>query len=374
MLIWLSFLLPILSTIIILIFWHQKISWKEIVLKLVVCLIVVICAKSCSTAFITDDVEYWSYRATELWHEDPWDEWIEETCTERYPCGTDSKGNTTYCTRTYDCSYRKYHDEEFYFKDQYDIKHYIGKTEYLKYLKLWKNESFVDMHRNYYHLDGNAQKSIWKGERHTLKIFVDKHTYENKVKASKNVFNYEKIDTFQQRKFGLLDYPEYTYSSVLSRYSWPWKDSLIQDVNYTNAMLGPTKQVKIWYLIFRNSPSIIGRKQEAFWQGGNKNEFVICLSLDKLNKVEWCHVFSWTDNKKPVVEIQHFIAEQTKFNWSKTNLKVEEVIKNEFVRKQFKDFSYLKIEPTKEAIIWSYIIMLFFSVCFSIFIIREDLF
>jgi hypothetical protein len=374
MIIWLSFFIPILTTIVLLLFWGKKVAWFELVIKIVAVFLVILCAKGCSTAFLTDDDEFWTYKAVSVWHEDEWDEWIEKTCTEEYACGTDSKGNTKYCTRTYDCSYRDYHPDEYYFVDEYGSQHSISKEEYLKYRDMWGNNSFVEMNRDFYHIDGDAHKSVWDGKRTSIKIFVDKHTYENKIIASKNVFNFEKIAPEEAVKRGLFDYPNTNYKpSVLSVKNWPWKEAFNKDADYTNAVLGPKKQVRIWYVLFDNKPSLTGRWQESYWQGGNKNEFVICVSLDKAGKVQWCHVFSWTDNRYPVVKVQHLIAEQGIFDPLKTNLEVEKILQAQFERKHFKDFSYLEIEPTNAAIIWTYILVILFSVGSSVWIIMNEI-
>lgn len=376
MILWLSFIIPILSTIILLLFWSKKVAWWELCIKLTIVFIIILCAKGCSTAYLSDDDEYWSYKAVEVWHEDAWDEWITKTCSEEYACGTDSKGKTKYCTRHYDCSYREYHADTYYFIDDYGHKHYINQVEYLKYKKLWQNSLVVDMHRKYYHLDGDAQKSIWNNQRLTIKVFVDQHTYENKIIASKNVFNYEKIEPEVARKRGLIEYPQDQKGyrpSVLSNVIINWSPVLNKDADYTNAILGPKKQVRLWYLIFRDKPSITGRWQESYWQGGNKNEFIICISIDKNNKIQWVHTFSWTDNKYSVVKVQKMIEKQTTFDVLKTNIEVEKILKTDFERKHFKDFSYLEIEPTDTAIILSYIFVILFSIGSSVWIIINEI-
>lgn len=375
MIIWLSFIIPILSSIILLLFWHKVIAWWELVIKLVVVFFVILLVKCSSTAFMTDVVEYWTYHATEVWHEDPWDEWISETCTESYSCGTDSKGNTQYCTRTYDCSYRKHHDDEYYFVDHYKIKHNIYKAEYYKYKKMWGNSTVIDMKRDYYQLDGDAQRSKWDNQRTSIRIFVNEHNYENRIKASNNVFNYEKIEEADAHKRGLFDYPESKYeytNSVLDSTGFKWIYTLNKDADYTNGILGPKKQVRLWYLIFKDKPRIVGHWQEAYWKGGNKNEFVICISLDKTGKVQWCHVFSWTDNKNTVVKVNSMIANQTIFSPVKTNIEVEKIL-GSFERKNFEDFSYLEIEPTTASIIWSYIFVILTTIGISVWIVWNDI-
>lgn len=375
MVIWLAFIVPMLTSVVLLLFWNRRTTWWELSVKLGVGFLLVLCAKGCSTAFVTDDTEYLTYTAVEAWHEDEWDEWIERTCSREVPCGTDKDGKTKYCTEYYDCSYREYHSDQYYLVDEKGRSFGVDKEEYLKYKKLWDNSHFVNMHRDYYRIDGDAQKSYWNKQRSTIRPIVVTNTYENRVKASKNVFNYEKIDEEEAKKRHLVSYPERGDSyqpSVLSYESWSWKGTLNQDVDYTNATLGPKKQVRVWYVIFKDKPSMTGRWQEAYWQGGNKNEFVICLSLDKHSKVQWCHVFSWTDNKSPVVRVQHLIAEQEIFDPIKTNTEVEKILASEFERKNFEDFSYLEIEPTAAAIVWTYVLLIIFSVGFSVWIIKNE--
>ena len=98
--------IAILTAIILLIFFKQYVVWWELLL-----IIIIPTAIAFGTKYLVETVtatfdEYWGDEVAYVVEEEPWNEWVSRTCSETYACGSDSKGNTTYCTRTYDCSYQ----------------------------------------------------------------------------------------------------------------------------------------------------------------------------------------------------------------------------------------------------------------------------
>ena len=92
----------------------KEYKWWEFGVPLVVTLLLIIGAKAIMDNASVKFTEYWGESIVSVHEEEPWNEWISETCSESYACGTDGDGNTTYCTRYYDCSYQDDHGPSWY--------------------------------------------------------------------------------------------------------------------------------------------------------------------------------------------------------------------------------------------------------------------
>jgi len=140
-----------------------------------------------------------------------------------------------------------------------------------------------------------------------------------------------------------------------------------------NAKLGKKKQVKVFYLIFNDKAREAGFKQEQLWKGGNKNEFVVCIGLDKEGSVDWCHPFSWEDDETTRVKVQDYVQSTVgSVDMSDIISHTYTTVEENFTRKQFADFSYIKVKATTGQFIWTLIITLLVTVGVSIWVIRND--
>jgi hypothetical protein len=81
-----------------------------------------------------------------------------------------------------------------------------------------------------------------------------------------------------------------------------------------NALLGRKHQIRVWVLLYRDQPRDISKRQEALWKGGNKNELVICVGLNKANEFQWAEVFSWTKREDLKVSVRDYIQAQKKLD------------------------------------------------------------
>jgi hypothetical protein len=112
--------------------------------------------------------------------------------------------------------------------------------------------------------------------------------------------------------------------------------------------------------------------QEQHWKGGNKNEFVVCIGVDKNMKVKWCRPFSWTKKSLPLIRTRNFVQEQEKLDLiSTSNFLYGEIEKN-FVRRKFSDFNYLTVELTERQLKWLFIITFILSLILSIIFVLND--
>ena len=179
----------------------------------------------------TKCVEYWGSTVVKLYEEEPWNEWIHQTCTRSYPCGTDANGNTTYCTETYDCSYQADYCPEWYVITSSNEKIKIDEKTYDKFLKkiggkriaikTRRNHSASSFaactgHKKDSRLNGRVGKTsfvyesiISSDDEISKQIPVTTtHKYKNKLKATdKSVLGYSEVDTSDISRYKLLDYP-----------------------------------------------------------------------------------------------------------------------------------------------------------------------
>jgi hypothetical protein len=137
--------------------------------------------------------------------------------------------------------------------------------------------------------------------------------------------------------------------------------------------MGGKRQFRLYILIFKDKSIEISEQQKSYWQGGNKNEFVLCLGYNtKTNKIDWCNPFSWCD--KPTLEVatkryfrEHNTLDISKYgDWLANNIKL-------WKRKQFKDFDYINVEMTDGQTIALFIIILLADIILSIFIVANEI-
>ena len=303
------------------------------------------------------DTEYLSGYFDRIRHEDEWDEWIERTCTEQVKVGEDSDGNPIYEEREYDCSYREYHPERWMkYEHGSSWPYYINEEEFEKLRLAWGTKMrFINMHRDYYRIDGDAQEYDWNKSWQSCDTYTETHRYENRILGSQSVLGYKKISKEEAGELGLREYS--TDTPILGYPANKWE---IQRFNYINAVYGKSKQIHIFILIWPSTKynvSIV-EDQKAYWQGGNKNEFIICLGL-KGKKIDWAQCFSWQDDITFDVKCRSWLMEQKQLDlylladWIENNLGL-------WRRKEFKDFSYIQSflsEGQMSAITWTVIIL-----------------
>lgn len=204
-----------------------------------------------------------------------------------------------------------------------------------------------------------------------------------------------------------------------------------------NAKFGPSNQFKLWILVFENKPLSIAHMQENYWVKGNKNELIVCIGINDKKEITWSHSFSWatsniltvevkaevmnlfeytietkTGQKLPAAiplntETKKMVSEMTGLDTNMlppvlplgklgiTANDVSRVVKskspmfndatlyeyykylddnlNKFTRREFAEFSYLKVEPKRMHIILIYILALVVSVGLNLWFSMNDL-
>jgi hypothetical protein len=363
--------------------YNKKVTWWEYLIHFGVALLLILIMKVIGEKSQTNDKEYWGDLIQRTEYYEPYSIWDDETCTRQVACGTDSKGNTQYCTETYDCSHLDSYPAHWQITTITGWEMNISKNFYDYLVKRFGTSiCFQDMNRegecgagDYVVTDGNMYYAAWDKDPKKSYAVAKTHTYENKVQCSHSVFNYQDIDEKEAKQAGLYDYPEikdYEISTILGGGNIANLDSAEEKFHYLNGDLGPRKQLRVWVLIFRDKPLSIGKLQEAYWKGGNKNEFVVTVGLDKQNNITWCYPFSWTEVSELKIATRDYVASQKTLNLGNLSDYLYKELNDKWVRRQFKDFSYLTVEPPLWALIVAFLLQIAFNVGYSIWSVKNE--
>lgn len=387
MIIWMLLLVPIIDIVILFFAYRKKIAWWECLLQFGVAILLIVIAKYTIETSLTSDTEYWGDLVVQTEYYEEYTLWDNETCyrTETYPCGTDSKGNTKYCTRSvpYDCSHVDYYPRRWIAITASGWRLSISQDMYTRLVKKFKQTpafQMVDHKRecgfgDYIIKDGGMYYAKWPGTSETSHMVAETHQYENKVQCTNSLYNYPEVTPTEKSQYGLYDYPkvsdDYDLPTVLGTVI-PDQAKAEQKLKFINGDLGPKKQVHVWVVLFRNKPIEAGEMQESYWKGSNKNEFVITIGLNNLNEVQWCHVFSFTEVQEIKITARNFIATQKKLNLVTFADFLYPELSQKWIRKQFVDFNYLTVEPPLWALIMVFIIQIVFNVLYSIWAARNS--
>ncbi|MDR2190410.1 MAG: hypothetical protein LBP53_04405 [Candidatus Peribacteria bacterium] len=395
MIIWLLLIIPIITIAFLIYNYHHKVVWWEYLVHLGVAILLIVVMKVIGEKSLTNDTEYWGDLIERVEYYEFYSIWDHEICTRQVPCGTDAKGNMKYCTQTYDCSHLDTHPAHWEVITTTGWKFSISEQDYLDLVARFQaTPQFQDMHRerecglgDHVVKDGNMHYAVWSGTKETSFSVSWTQHYENKVQASNSVFNYQNVSPEEAKEQGLFDYPDFNKKTgwfngpSLQSHCIPTilggekVDSLSQAENkfhFLNGDLGPKKELRVWILLFENKPLSVATLQESYWKGGNQNEFVVCIGINSSQEVQWCYPFSWTEITELKVNTRNFVIDQNKLNLTQLADYLYRELSDKWIRKEFKDFSYLTIDPPGWAIWISFIVQICFNIGFSIWSVRND--
>lgn len=373
MIIYGALFIPLIVAIILYKYFSHKTVWWELFVPIIASLIFTFSMKSIIEKVQVSSKEYWGSFVERVEYYEDWNEWITQTCTRS--CCCDSKGENC-STETYDCSYCQYHPAIWRIITTNGETVDISKSEYANIKSKFGNESFVDLGRYYYTDDGDEYFSNWNKDSLNAISVTTLHHYENRVKAAdQSVFHFQDVSEEDKVKYNLKDYPEingnYKMISIIGDSS---QDATIAEakIQYINGLLGNKKEVRVFVLIFKDQPISAGFYQEWYWAGANMNEFVVCIGIDKERNVKWCKPISWTRSEILKAEVKNFVQNQTKLNLQSVADFMKIKIEEKFVRRSFKEFDYLTVEPPTWAVILAYLLTLAINIGLSSWIIKNE--
>lgn len=384
MYIWLALLIPVVITILIAYFFPHKWVWWELLIPFPATLIFVLGFKATVEHVRTSDTQYESGLIVQVQYYEYWETWVHRTCSRSYKCGKST------CTTYYDCSYCDENSAKWVAVSNLGNKYSISQTKYNKLKQLWANETFKDLHRsinNHFACgeDGDMYYSDWDRKPETSESNVEEVSYTNYIQASHSAFKLEEVKEEDAKKLGLYKYPEifddYRQQCVLGLENITYykqnpniKTEVEKQFEYLNGLYGPKYKTKIFLLLFPNKTVDVAYKQEAYWDGGNQNEVVICIGLDPNTKeLDWVYPFSWNKNKRLQVDLREDISELKYFYPNE----IYKIVSNEIppfykVRNFKEEFKYLTLDPPLYQVILTFVISILLSTGIGYWVIHNQ--
>ncbi len=299
---------------------------------------------------MTDDRETWSGSITATTH---WPRWVEEyqqMHTREYACGTDSNGNTTYCTEIYYTTEYRTHPEHWTADTSIPDDHEISESFYQESLRNFGGKVAVEQ---------PYKGGFYSGDKNTYVAYNNSgfcypvtatFSFVNKIKAAPTVFSFIKVPT----NITVYAYPTPTDWRQSNRLLGTAASTVsILEFDRLNARLGARKKVNLIMVGFGTKDRSYAEYQQAKWIGGKKNDLVLCYGGDAGGKPAWAKVFGWTDSDvcKKIIE---GILLENKVDDSILE-KIEKQVVSYYTIKDWSSFDYIKIEPP----MWSYFVYLF---------------
>ena len=353
--IWLCLLIPIIGAAVLLRFYSKQLTWWEVLIPLLTCFTFIVIFKAIVEKVQVTDTEYHGSLIVSARYYEPYTTWVHRTCSYTVSCG---KG----CTRTvhYDCSYCDENGPEWEIQNSLGQTWNISQAQYNYLTKKWKAKpKFVELNRDIDYnggcgQDGDAYQINWDRLPLSAESTTTSNSYDNRVQAAHTAFDYPNITDNDKKEFKLFDYPDvdgYNQQMVLGLDSIKWvtkrdKWYMNQWATFLNGQLGTKKHARIYFLYFKDMPSLTADMQEAYWDGGNDNEIVICVGLSsKSRQIQWVRPFSWSPNRRIIPDVREDIMKNPIFDATKLSKAVWYNVNREFKRKNFEEFSYISVDP-----------------------------
>ncbi len=300
--------------------------------------------------------------------------WVERV--ERRVSYTDSRGNTHWRTKV---DYRRHPDEWWMILNTGQTT-LISSERYYQICRLWNTPGqWINPYHHNCVSGGGGQQHDWNDIYEDSVTQTYKGLYVNYVVNSNSIFRKNAVSEEEAEESGLIDYPhlglhdlecDVILASPLLPDGIGFSKKSQRLFQLINAHAGFTHEIHVFILVFDASQDITtALKQQAYWHGGNKNEFVVCLGVNvsqidtqkpmsenPTSRVEWCKAFSWCD--VPRLEsateswfLAHRELDFTAYaDWLRGNLGL-------WKRKEFSDFKYLGIRLTP----WRNVLVYFIS-------------
>lgn len=361
MIIWLAIFIPVLTAIVLYVFFRHKTVWWEFALPFVVSVIVIGFCYMVAIRSATYDIEYWGNYFTGGEYYEPWNELVVYTDTH-----TDSEGNSYTETHTR----VDYHSAEWHGLLNSGQSVWIDEGLYQQMKSVWGVEEFEDMKRDFHSKDGDKYATFIRGDDSKLFTYFSTHSYINKIQASKSIFKFKEVNP---KDYGLYDYPvvkDCYVPSILGDVGFKVDANRLLDI--LNAKYGMDKKMRVWLLLFKDKPLQAGLDQENYWMGGNKNEFVVCVGLKGNDEVDWCYVFSWSEKELVKIKVREQVMDMKTFNSVAFVVWLKDMLVKNYEKKSFKDFDYLTVEPGMIAICVAFIVTLMVNIGISFFIVLNE--
>lgn len=361
---WFALIIPFIVSALLAVVFNRKVHKIELLIPISITVISILIFKFTSNYINTVDEEFWSGKLVEARYYEGWDEYIQQTCE----CCCDEDGNNC---MTYDCSYVDYHPPRWQIVDNNGFKLSVTQSEYNRLKIKFGNSHFRDLRRSYHSIDGDLYYSLWDNSYDKLECVTTSHQYKNRPQSAHSLYSYRELS--EEDQLELFAYPNISTNHKQQSLLGYTDNRVEAELQKINALLGKNKQVKIFLLMYEDQPREISYKQESFWKGGNKNEFIITLGYSQ-SKITWCNVISWSESEMAKVLTRELFEENPDLDLFPDKIKdLKEIVLKHFERKHFSDFDYLDIPLTSTQLLWLFIIAVLTNIGVSIWIVRNDI-
>jgi hypothetical protein len=393
--IWWALIIPLVAVISLL--TSKKIVLWEYLILFGIPSVAIVITYFISLSARQIDTEYWNGYVNSAIYYQSWQTWDRETCYKNVNChevctGSDeNKICSEHCDRVaYDCSHCDNYPEEWEASDNLGNEWRITSATYETWANMWHNKVFVELNR---HIefntglfggcgkDGDAYRVTYNNDTNKIiPVVIGKH-YINKVQTT-----YKELDTSIINEYELFNYPIYdrfNYNPVLGINDFKVSKRL---ANW-NAILGKSKQVHMLLLVFHNKTIEAAEYQEKYWRGGNKNEFILTVGVNKVCEwdstlpgiscgdiIQWAKVISFTDQRGLKSKIESIVSNM------KNNIDYKAIVdtmainvSKSFIRKDWDYYDSISVQPSKTAIIITYIITFIFTGGIVLFVLFNDI-
>jgi len=375
--IYFSLILPLIAVFILWRWFPKQTALWEYFFPFAVCLVVIFGFKSCASNSMRNDVEYKGSLVKEARYYEEWDEWISKMCSKTV--GSGKTAHTVY----YDCSYRQNHPEHWEIETTQGTTLSCSKQLYSTLVSLFNNQHFVDMDRDYYLQDGNMYLTRWDGVNERSYPLAFSESYTNYIKpADQSILHFERVGDNEIKRYHLFDYPEiqknWQQPTILGApKNNPYFNYSDWQLRRLNGRIGPSKQCRMFILYFANVPPEAALYQQSYWQGGNKNELVVCIGVDSnnYNKVKWADVFSWSKSERLKIDLRNYLLDNGKdcLNLYDFISYSDKQINRQFKRREFVEFSYLEVEPTTGFVVLAFFLSLVVSIVTVLWVVNNNI-
>jgi hypothetical protein len=322
-------LVPAVVGLLFYLFSNARITPKEFALMMVVQIVVAGASAGIIYYSNTHDVEIWNGRVTDKKRE-------IVSCTHQSCCswGTCSSGSGKNKT-TYRCCKRYCDDHPF----DVDWPVYTSLGERIE-------------------IDRLSRQGLEQPPRWTTAIVGEpsstEHSYENYIKAAPDTL----FRRSQTQIANLPPYPDRVYDYYRSQSFYPIDLTVFntavwnKELNEVNAKLGKSKQVNIFFVPVLNKPRDYFYDLERAWLGGKKNDVIIVAGVNADLQYQWVEVMSWTKSEILKVTIRDELMVQGVMNPQVAVPAIEDLVQKHFIRREMKDFEYLKSSITPTTTEW----------------------
>lgn len=394
MIIWLAMLIPFIGCAIAYKLFPKKFVWWELALPTILCFLFIFLTKLTVEKSMLSDTQYRGGLIVEARYYEYWSSWVSKTCSEQYACGSHTEGSgkdsrtvTDYCTRYYDCSYCDENDAYWEVYDNQGHNWKISESEYNRLRKQWKAiPEFVELNRQIDRTyrcgqDGDMYRIRWNGDMLTSESSTWETSYTNHVQVAKSNFDLRDVSKEEAKKYGLYDYPKvigYKQENILGidslNYLQPnYKLGAKKMFEFFNGNYGPKRKIRLYTLLFFDKPIDVAIKQRNYWDGGNKNEVVVCIDVNRnTGKINWVYPFTWGENKRILVDLREDVANMNILNFTAL-YHIADKTTESFVYRDFTKFNYLAVDPPTWEVWVVYILTIVLTISVLLFGYKNDI-